>query len=146
MKNIQAHIVFSTALSVSLVAGSIIYNPLGEDKNCVGSLGLYKDNALVGTFSGTEDAVWEEPNRAVLQGCGCFVLYHKKKGEGESFYVDRAGEHRIPLKKVRSMYRVQCHQEEIPWLVLVIVVLAAAMLAAVIVISLVISKRFAFVQ
>ena len=85
MKNIHSTIFFFLAqLCISVVTGSILYSPLApNDRKCVGSIGLYKDSALVGTYSDTEEAVWEEPNRAVLQGCGCFVLYHKKKGEGD---------------------------------------------------------------
>ena len=134
-------------LSISVVTGSILYSPLdSSDRKCVGSIGLYKDSALVGTFSDSEEAVWEEPNRAVLQGCGCFVLFHKKKGEGDQFYVPRVGEHDIPLKRVRSIYRVKCREEQVPWATLVIVVIMATMLASVVMVSLVISKRLAFVQ
>merc|ERR1711874_74907 len=134
-------------LSVSGALGSILYSPLSpNDRKCVGSLGLYKDSALVGTFSGSEEAVWEEPNRAVLHGCGCFVLYHKKKGEGEQFYVPRPGEHEIPLKRVRSMYRVKCRDAQIPWPAIVIVILMVALLAVLVILSLLISRRFAFVQ
>ena len=82
----------------------------------------------------------------MLQGCGCFVLYHKKRGEGDSFYVDRVGEHVITLEKVRSMYRVHCTEEKMPWLILVLVVLAASLLSAVVVVSLLISRRFEFVH
>ena len=124
-----------------------MYSPLtSNDRKCVGSIGLYKDSALVGTYSDTEEAVWEEPNRAVLHGCGCFVLYHKKKGEGDQFYVNRVGEHHIPLKKVRSMYRVECREERIPWVAILIVIMMVSILAFIVGISLVISKRFAFVQ
>ena len=133
--------------SISVATGSILYSPLdSSDRKCVGSIGLYKDSALVGTFSDSEEAVWEEPNRAVLQGCGCFVLFHKKKGEGDQFYVPRVGEHDIPLKRVRSIYRVKCQEEQVPWAALVIVIILATRLASAVIVPLVISKRLAFVQ
>ena len=132
---------------LSVSTGSILYSPLPDnDRKCVGSIGLYKDTALVGTFSHSEEAVWEEPNRAVLHGCGCFVLFHKKKGEGDQFYVPRTGEHDIPLKRVRSMYRVKCREDEIPWPAIITIILLASMLASFVIASLVISKRFTFVQ
>ena len=134
-------------LFISASTGSILYSPLPDnDRKCVGSIGLYKDNDLVGTFTQSEEAVWEEPNRAVLHGCGCFVLFHKKKGEGDQFYVPRTGEHDIPLKRVRSMYRVKCREDETPWPAIVIIVLLASILASFVIVSLAISKRFTFVQ
>ena len=142
MKTLQLILILS-----DLSNGAIMYQPLSKnDRKCVGSLGLYKDSQLVGTYSSSEEAVWEQPNRAVLHGCGCFVLYHKKKGEGDHYYVDRVGEHNIPLVRVRSMYRVQCSETNFPWPVFISCCLILSLIFLMMFLSLLLSRRLSFVQ
>jgi hypothetical protein len=55
--------------------------------------------------------------QVVVEGCGCYLLYQGRKRQGSSQTLGRSGEHKVQLKKVRSIYTVDCRELEPPQLV-----------------------------
>ena len=75
----------------------------------------------------------------VLEGCGCYRLHEKTKRRGKSYYVNKIGEHSIPLRKIGSLVKIPCSREAMPvWSVALIV---AGLVIVVGVIVVVVFKR-----
>ena len=49
--------------------------------------------------------------KTVLEGCYFFRLFERKNNRGRSFSVYEIGEHRVHLKRVRSLAKIYCTQE-----------------------------------
>ena len=81
--------------------------PLHYNK-CVGSISLVTVHGDVYKFNESQEKVNIKATKAVLEGCGCYRLFERRKYKGRSYQVTRGGEQDIYIKKVRSVARTRC--------------------------------------
>ena len=43
-----------------------------------------------------------------LNGCGCFIVFEGPFKTGRGYFIDRKGEHKFHLMRIRSIYKVKC--------------------------------------
>ena len=120
--------VFVGVLFLSFSSAAVVSTSLSSGE-CAGSISLHQGEQAVRFTEGVEEL--EERlmvDRAVLVGCGvCVRLYKKKNGRGRSYFVNRSGEHKIPLSKVRSIHKVACSNMAMPMWVVIITVMVTVM-------------------
>ena len=83
----------------------------GSDRllsQCEGQIKLFTDSGEVRVFREAERKTNLAVNTAVLEGCGCFRLFEKKNFRGRSYQVKNMGEHKIGLRRVRSLFKTTC--------------------------------------
>merc|ERR1719233_2656141 len=74
------------------------------DKECHGSVRLSEDKVV------TEDTDIKPSmnvTKVLVEGCGCFKLYSRKRGKGRSLFLSKAGEWDVNMK-VASVKKVSC--------------------------------------
>ena len=100
---------------------------------CAGSITLHHGDQEVKITEGVEELEKSlVVEKAVLVGCGdCFRLFEKKNGRGRSYFVNRSGEHTVPLRKVRSVRKIPCSNQAMPMWAVIIIVLVMVMVVAV---------------
>ena len=94
--------------SCSFVDGKSLDGPPGEFGECKGLVRLISPQGMIQEYSEDKKQIKFKAAQAVLVGCGCFRLFEKKHMLGRSFYVNKFGEHSVPLHRVRSLARVDC--------------------------------------
>eukprot|EP00090_Calanus_glacialis_P018359 TRINITY_DN28483_c0_g1_i1.p1 TRINITY_DN28483_c0_g1~~TRINITY_DN28483_c0_g1_i1.p1 ORF type:complete len:152 (-),score=54.11 TRINITY_DN28483_c0_g1_i1:65-520(-) len=121
--------VFVGVLFLSFSSADVVSTSSLSSGECAGSITLHQGEQAVRFTEGVEEM--EESmmvDRAVMVGCGdCFRLFEKKNGRGRSYFVNRSGEHTIPLRKVRSIHKVPCSNMAMPMWVVIIMVLVMMM-------------------
>ena len=125
--------VFVGVLFLSFSYADVVSTSSLSSGECAGSITLHQGEQAVRFTEGVEEM--EESmmvDRAVMVGCGdCFRLFDKKNGRGKSYFVNRSGEHNIPLRKVRSLHKVACSNMAMPMWVVIIMVLVIVMVVGV---------------
>ena len=125
--------VFVGVLFLSFSSADVVSTSSISSGECVGSITLHRGEQAVRFTEGVEELQESmKVDKAVLVGCGdCFRLFEKKNGRGKSYFVNRSGEHNIPLRKVRSLHKVACSNMAMPMWVVIIMVMVIVMVVGV---------------
>ena len=78
---------------------------------CKGLIQLISSAGDVEEFKENQLDIDVKATKAILKGCGCYRLYQRKDKRGRSYYVNKIGEHSIPLRKIGSLAKVPCSRE-----------------------------------
>merc|ERR1711936_1514504 len=87
---------------------------------CKGSLTLL--NSAGDIIEIKEDTAITKVEKATVEGCGCYRLYERKNKRGRSYYINKNGEHILPLRTVGSIALAPCSKAALaPWSVALVV-------------------------
>eukprot|EP00092_Neocalanus_flemingeri_P031759 GFUD01034499.1.p1 GENE.GFUD01034499.1~~GFUD01034499.1.p1 ORF type:complete len:167 (+),score=26.65 GFUD01034499.1:140-640(+) len=118
----SVRILICSLLIVSAYGQAIVGQENGKG-DCKGLLKLISTAGDVEEYTEDQRDLNVKPAKAILEGCACYRLFERKNKRGRSYYVNKIGEHSIPLKKVGSLAIVPCSREAMPmWSVALIVV------------------------
>ena len=75
---------------------------------CKGTIRLISPCGLIQDYRKDVAHINFKAAKAVLEGCGCYRLHERKNYRGRTFTVDTQGEHKVLLRRVRSVAKVSC--------------------------------------
>ena len=93
-------------------AGFSVVGYLRKLGHCEGRLELISRKNLKVVYTKTSTKMLFKPTKAILTGCQCFRLFERRNGKGRSFLLDTLGETSVPLRRVRSLYKVSCDRSK----------------------------------
>ena len=88
--------------------GQLIFGQERRTGFCSGSIKMVSPSREVAVFRDVEGNINMKASIVSVEGCGCYRLFEKKNYRGRSYHADRMGEHRIHLRKVKSLLKVPC--------------------------------------
>eukprot|EP00092_Neocalanus_flemingeri_P054919 GFUD01064763.1.p1 GENE.GFUD01064763.1~~GFUD01064763.1.p1 ORF type:complete len:109 (+),score=29.38 GFUD01064763.1:109-435(+) len=97
-----------TLLVISAHGESIKGEENDSGEECKGMIKLISSAGHVKEYKEDQEHMHVKASKVVLKGCECYRLYERKENRGRSYFVNKIGEHNIPLKKVGSLAKVPC--------------------------------------
>ena len=100
-------------LLVLLCFTSVLHMLVLEDNiampDCKGSLVFHTMTGERRTVVYSEGEVFIVARTVRLAGCGCYRVFARKYGRGRSQVITRQGLHRIVLRTIQSVTRIECY-------------------------------------
>ena len=103
--------IFTLTLCYILVHGKTIEGADNKLGQCKGLIRLISPCGLSLEYRKDRAHINFKAAKAVLEGCGCYRLHERKNYRGKTYHVNTIGEHKVPLKRVRSIAKVPCSSE-----------------------------------
>ena len=82
-------------------------------EQCDGHVDLIDQSKLSIRYTNNSTSMNFKPTKAILNGCRCFKLFEKQNGRGRGFLLNKIGATFVPLKRVKSLYKVSCEKNNL---------------------------------